>query len=419
MAGGDPVQRLAGGNHQHLDGRQAVGALAFFGRHQLPQQVEALQQFDITLDVVDEGAVEHVSGDLRQAGAGAGRPRCWSGLALIIHRVATDPDHQHARGAQVQGRADGCGLAYRAIAKVLAVDLYRLEDQRNGGAGEQMGYPQAGRHTYPTMAQPWVDGRMPLIERHRLGRLVAKCRHCYRAQLPLAEGRGDAGKIQFTLEQPGQWRTVEQRNRHLLADTEHAVAEEAAGLAQHAGPVAAVHLIGMKTAPNAAQPPHRLAKMQGAAGEADRIDRARRGADDHRKRIARRVGQQIGDGRQHTNLIGPSCAAAGEDQPCGIWVFYCVLGHRRFQFEVFGSAWACRRNNERQVIERGRSPRWRRRQRLSTGQYATNQNTPVCRAAGFYWGAVFRTVTRGTADGCPCSQRVAEVVKNAMRLLSC
>jgi len=102
----------------------------------------------------------------------------------------------------------------------------------------------------------------------------------------MAHCRGDAGKIQFALQQPCQWRTVEQRYRHLLADTEHAVAEETACLAQHARPVAAVHLIGMKAAPHGAQPPHRLAKMQGAACEADGIDRARRGADDHRERIA-------------------------------------------------------------------------------------------------------------------------------------
>ncbi|GBC58848.1 hypothetical protein PSNTI_43480 [Stutzerimonas stutzeri] len=46
----------------------------------------------------------------------------------------------------------------------------------------------------------------------------------------------------------------------------------------------------------------------------------------------------------------------------------------------------------------------------------------MCRAAGFYWGAVFRTFTRGTADGClavsalvrllrtPCASYLANLI---------
>ncbi|MDT4867630.1 hypothetical protein FQZ97_1025520 [compost metagenome] len=145
-------------------------------------------------------------------------------------------------------------------------------------------------------------------------RLVTERRHRHRAQLALAHRSGDPGKIQLTLEQLAQRRTVEQRHRHFAAQAQQAVTDKATGLAQHPRPVATVHLMGMKALPDPGQAAHRLAKMQGPARQADRVDGAGRGADDHRKGILRGIRQQIGNRRQHPDLIRRPRAATGKNQ---------------------------------------------------------------------------------------------------------
>ncbi|MNE81569.1 hypothetical protein D3C80_1782310 [compost metagenome] len=73
--------------------------------------------------------------------------------------------------------------------------------------------------------------------------------------------------------------------------------------------------MGMKALPDPGQAAHRLAKMQGPARQADRVDGAGRGADDHRKGILRGIRQQIGNRRQHPDLIRRPRAATGKNQP--------------------------------------------------------------------------------------------------------
>ncbi len=70
-----------------------------------------------------------------------------------------------------------------------------------------------------------------------------------------------------------------------------------------------------KALPEGCQTLNRTPKIHRPTGKADRVDCAGRGADDHRKRIARTDRQQLGNRRQHTHLMGhrPS-PAAGKNQ---------------------------------------------------------------------------------------------------------
>ena len=60
-------------------------------------------------------------------------------------------------------------------------------------------------------------------------------------------------------------------------------------------------------------------EVVGAAGQRGGVDRAGRGAGDHRERIAGRAGAGLApdlrDRLQHADLVGGARAAAGEDQP--------------------------------------------------------------------------------------------------------
>ncbi|MNG01117.1 hypothetical protein D3C84_840820 [compost metagenome] len=67
-------------------------------------------------------------------------------------RVAADAHHQHAAGTQVQGRADRCRLAHRAVTEIFLADFYRGEQQWDGGAGEQVLDGQLRRNADASMA---------------------------------------------------------------------------------------------------------------------------------------------------------------------------------------------------------------------------------------------------------------------------
>ncbi|MCY1441402.1 hypothetical protein D9M71_577160 [compost metagenome] len=164
------------------------------------------------------------------------------------------------------------------------------------------------------MPQPGFDGRPTLVESHRLPRLVAKRRHRDGTQVALADRGGNPGEIHLALQQMAQRTAVEQSHRLTLAQTEQAMSDETKRLADHSGPVGTVHLAGAKALPDPGQALDRLAETQGAAGQPDGIDGARRGTDDHRERVLRALRQQFGDGRQHADLIGGTRPAAGQDQ---------------------------------------------------------------------------------------------------------
>src|SRR3989338_334420 len=131
---------------------------------------------------------------------------------------------------------------------------------------------QAGWHTDPPMAEPGIDSGAALIEGHRLAGFVTEGRHRHGAQLTMAHGGGNPAEVQLATEQFGQWRAVEQRHRHLTTQPEQAVADKTTGLAQHAWPITAVHLMSMKALPNAGQPAHGFGEVQRAAGEPHRAD---------------------------------------------------------------------------------------------------------------------------------------------------
>ena len=71
----------------------------------------------------------------------------------------------------------------------------------------------------------------------------------------------------------------------------------------------------MKTLPDAGQAAHGFGEVQRTAGQPHRIDRTGRSTDDNRKRIVRRIGQQVSNRRQHAHLIGRPRATTGENQP--------------------------------------------------------------------------------------------------------
>ena len=204
MARGNGVQRLAGGNHQHIHRIQAQTLGPLFRGQQPAHLIEAFEQFDIAFQAVDKGAVEHMPTDLRQGR----RPHLlWTLLARragFTVGIAANPHHQHPIGTQMQGRADRCRLTHGAITEVFAIDLHRREYQRNRGAGQQMLQPQTGRHPHTAMAEPGVDGGAALVEGHRLAGFVAEGRDRHRPQLPVAHCRGNTGKVQFAGQQLGQ-----------------------------------------------------------------------------------------------------------------------------------------------------------------------------------------------------------------------
>ncbi len=92
------INRLARRNHQHLYRRQA--------RRGMTELIQAFQQLDVAFQAVNERAVEHMPADLGQGRFLAGEAALHR--RLIAPWVAADAHHQHAAGAQVQGRADRC-----------------------------------------------------------------------------------------------------------------------------------------------------------------------------------------------------------------------------------------------------------------------------------------------------------------------
>ena len=252
--------------------------------------------------------------DLRQgrllAGVGALR------RGFIAPWVAAHTDDQYAAGPQVQGRADGRGLPHCAIAEVLFVKFDRSEQQRNRGACQQVLYRQLARYPNAPMTQPGIDGAAALIEGHRLPGLITKGRHRHRLQVLAADSLVDAVQVQTRLQQVTQGGAIEQRHRHLGAQAQQAVDQEATGLAYHPRPIAAQHLMAAKALPERCQPLDSRAEVTGPTGQAHRIDGAGGGADDHRKRIRRPWRQQFGNRRQHPHLISRSRPTAGKNQAC-------------------------------------------------------------------------------------------------------
>ncbi|MNE48067.1 hypothetical protein D3C80_1425080 [compost metagenome] len=120
----------------------------------------------------------------------------------------------------------------------------------------------------------------------------------------------DAVQVQLRLQQGTQWAAVEQRHWRVATQAEQAMADEAAGLANHPRPVAAQHQVAAKVLPERSEVAHGFSKAGGAAGQGDRIDGAGRSADDDREGIGRAGWQQFGDAGQYADLIGGAGAAA-------------------------------------------------------------------------------------------------------------
>ncbi|MNP23439.1 hypothetical protein D3C76_1161490 [compost metagenome] len=104
----------------------------------------------------------------------------------------------------MQGRADRCRLAHRAVAEVLLGDFYRGEQQGNGRAGQQVLDAQPGRQADAAVAQPGVNGAPALVEGHRLPGFVAECGDRDGVQVLLIEGFVDAAEVQVAVEQLAQ-----------------------------------------------------------------------------------------------------------------------------------------------------------------------------------------------------------------------
>ena len=290
MARGDLIQRLARRDHQHVHRVQTQATRTPLRRHQCAHLVEPFEQFDVRLQIVDKGTVEHMPADLRQARRSSADHARQLGIGFELS-ITADTDHQHATGPQVQGRADRRRLAYRAVAEVFAVDLHRREYQRNRRTGQQVFEAQPRRHPDTTVTKPGVDGRAALIEGHRLTAFIAEGRHRHGPQLSMTHGSRDTGEVQLALQQLTQRRTVEQGHRNIAPQAKQAVANEARRLPQHARPVAAVHHMGVKALPDRGQAPHGFAELQRPTGQANGIDRPGRGPNYHRKGIVRGVRQ--------------------------------------------------------------------------------------------------------------------------------
>src|ERR1043165_5195562 len=124
-----------------------------------------------------------------------------------------------------------------------------------------------------SMAQPGVDLAAALIEGDCLAGLIAERGDRHRMQLFLCDRFSDAAHMQLVIEQMPQRRTVEQRHRHVCTDTEQTVADKAAGLTDHSGPVAAQHQMTAKALPESCQVFDGVTKIHCPAGEADGVDR--------------------------------------------------------------------------------------------------------------------------------------------------
>ncbi|MNF90911.1 hypothetical protein D3C84_734970 [compost metagenome] len=224
----------------------------------------------------------------------------------------------------MQGRADGRRLAHRAVTEILRADPDRREQQRNRRAGQQVLHRQLRRHTNTPVAQPGINGPAPLIEGDGLAGLITERRHRHRPQLLLGDGLLDARGMELGLEQFAQRRTVDQRHRQLVPQAQQAMNDETPGLGNNAPPVAAHDLMAAHRLPERRQPLDGGLEVHRPARQADRVDRPRRGADDHRERVVRTVRQQFGDGRQYAHLIRRPSPAAGKNQTCNRFSW----GHR-------------------------------------------------------------------------------------------
>lgn len=138
--------------------------------------------------------VEHMAADLRQARLGAGRKPFH--LSMRATRIAADADHQHAVGAQMQGRTYRGGLTHSPITEVFGLQTYRREQHRYRRTCQQMIDGQPGRPADASVTQPGLDSTFALVERHGLTRFITKGSDRNGPQMTPFDSLVDAAQVQ-------------------------------------------------------------------------------------------------------------------------------------------------------------------------------------------------------------------------------
>ena len=321
MASGDLVQTLAGRDHQRID-RSQRDLCPGLRRQQRQRRVDALQPLDIDRQRVEKDVRHRMAGDLRDRRVAADFQMS---ARRLVH--AAGADDQDALRAQMHRGRDRCGLAHRAVAEpagaLAARQLDRRKDEGNRCRGQQVAYPEPGRHRDALRAVPGGDVLAALVEGDMLAAGVAGGRHRQRIQMAVVHQPLQSVEAHHAQQQRFQRAVVQQRAR---AQSPPAVQQPAEGHhrqpwcagAHHAQRVGAVDLLGAELRPDIGDLAHRCIMAVGLAGQGGRVDRAGRGAGDDLVGAVRRradLAGDVGDGPQHAHLIGRTRPAAGQQQP--------------------------------------------------------------------------------------------------------
>ncbi|KAG1254195.1 hypothetical protein G6F68_010970 [Rhizopus microsporus] len=140
------------------------------------QVVDALQALDVHGQPVQEDAGQRMAAHLRQRRIRR-RIRAVLGVGVVAEPRA---DHQHAMGAQVDGRADRGQLAHRSVAApfTLAMHLHLAgrKDKGDGRRGHQVVDADRRGDGQSQIAVPRFDGGVRLVEGQMLAAGVARGR---------------------------------------------------------------------------------------------------------------------------------------------------------------------------------------------------------------------------------------------------
>ena len=251
---------------------------------------------------------------------------------------AASADDQYLVGPQMNGRRDGCRLPHRTIAEigwsVRAPQRRRRKHEGDGRAGQQVIDREGARLSHPLVSHPGLDGLSASVEGDMLATGVVRCRHRQRLQVTIGQIALQLRPVDLAFEQTPQGLIVQQRPwaKALVgqdpADAQHRHPARAGG--DHVRDLGAVDLLGMEVRPHLDQPVDPVTEVMGTAGQHRRVDGASRRAADDRKKISGALTVltgQIGNGGEHTHLVGRPRTTTGQQQAGGGGREGCRWGH--------------------------------------------------------------------------------------------
>ncbi len=309
VSGRDRVDVLAGGDDVGRHAAELVGTpLAYGAGGRLAQhQVDARELFQVVVEPVLEHGIEQISRGLAEGGARHRR--------LRIRKRIANPDHQQARRAEVDRRAQGSRLAHRAVAEEIVLHAHGGEDERDADRGHHVVEREPAGTAFAARAAPAPHRVVGLEEGD--GPPAAEAGRADRDGAQRAEGDGmlHAGEAHVPFQQLAQGAVVEQRDGDVAAEAAAAQRPTPARqVGEQSGPVAAEHLVDGEMTPHPGEAGNAVAEVEGGTRQGHGVEGPGGGARDDREGITIVLLDEFGDAAQHAHLVGAARPATGQHE---------------------------------------------------------------------------------------------------------